>query len=301
MAVFSRVASTRSFSGAARELGISQATASKHVQTLEGWLGVRLLHRTTRRVALTEAGQSFFVQCVRILEEMETARSVAQHEASVRGNMRITAPVAFGSTRLGPLVVDFMQRHPELSLDIELSDRQVDIIEEGYDLAIRTGAADGPGLTAWRLMPLEYVLCAAPAYLARHGVPRSPAELRSHHCIAGMDSLASWHFQGPEGEAEVPIYGRLHVNNAMLRRDAARAGAGILLCADFLVEDDFATGCLIRLLPEHKPAGSALHAVSPVHRAGSPRVRTLVSHLTAQLGAAQTIGATLPIGATPGA
>jgi DNA-binding transcriptional LysR family regulator len=286
MAVFSRVASTRSFSGAARELGISQATASKHVQMLEGWLGVRLLHRTTRRVGLTEAGQSFFLQCSRILEEMETARSVAQDEASVRGNMRITAPVAFGSTRLGPLVVDFMQRHPELSLNIELSDRQVDIIEEGYDLAIRTGPAEGPGLMAWRLMPLDYVLCAAPAYLARHGVPRSPSELRGHHCIAGMDSLVNWQFQGPEGETEVPIYGRLHVNNAMLRRDAARAGAGILRCADFLVEEDFANGRLIRLLPEYKPAGSALHAVSPAFRAGTPRVRTLVSHLAAQLGAA---------------
>lgn len=285
MAVFSRVASTRSFSGAARELGISQATASKHVQTLEGWLGVRLLHRTTRRVGLTEAGQSFFLQCSRILEEMETARSVAQDEASVRGNMRITAPVAFGSTRLGPLVVDFMQRHPELSLDIELSDRQVDLIEEGYDLAIRAGTADGPGLMAWRLMPLDYVLCAAPVYLARHGVPRSPAELHDHHCIAGTGLPVAWQFQGPAGETAVPIHGRLHVNNAMLRRDAARAGAGILLCADFLVEDDFANGRLVRLLPEHKPTGSALHAVSPAYRAGSPKVRTLVSHLATQLGA----------------
>jgi DNA-binding transcriptional LysR family regulator len=286
MAVFSRVASTRSFSGAARELGISQATASKHVQMLEGWLGVRLLHRTTRRVALTEAGQSFFLQCSRILEEMEAARSAAKHEAPVRGNMRIAAPVGFGSARLGPLVVGFMQRNPELSLHIELSDRQVDIIEEGYDLAIRTGLAAGPGLTTWRLMPLDYVLCAAPAYLARHGVPRTPTELRGHHCIAGTDLPGSWQFHGPEGETEVPIYGRLQVNNAMLRRDAARAGAGILLCADYLVEEDFANGRLVRLLPEHKPAGNALHAASPEYRAATPKVRSLVNHLTAQLGAA---------------
>jgi DNA-binding transcriptional LysR family regulator len=285
MAVFSRVASTRSFSGAARELGISQATASKHVQMLESWLGVRLLHRTTRRVALTEAGQSFFLQCSRILEDMEAARSAAKDEIPVRGNMRIAAPVAFGSTRLGPLVVDFMQRNPELSLNIELSDRQVDIIEEGYDLAIRTGPTQGPGLTAWRLMPLDYVLCAAPAYLSRHGVPRSPAELRGHHCIAGTDSPSTWQFHGPEGETEVPIYGRLQVNNAMLRRDAARAGAGILLCAGYLVEEDFNNGRLVRVLPEHKPAGSALHAVSPAHRAASPKVRSLVNHLTTQLGA----------------
>jgi DNA-binding transcriptional LysR family regulator len=284
MAVFSRVASTRSFSGAARELGISQATASKHVQMLEGWLGIRLLHRTTRRVSLTDAGESFFVQCSRILEEMESARSTAKPETPVRGNMRISAPVVFGSTRLGPLVVDFMRLHPELSLNIELSDRSVDLIEEGFDLAIRTEPANGPGLTAWPLMSLNFVLCAAPSYLARHGVPRSPSDLQGHHCIAGTNTPANWQFSGPEGDTEVPIYGRLQVNNAILRRDAARAGAGILLCADYLVDADFATGHLVRLLPEHKPAAGALHAVSPAYRAASPKVRNLVSHLAAQLG-----------------
>src|ERR1700758_2981386 len=150
MTVFAKVATTRSFSGAARELGISQATASKHVQTLEDWLGARLLHRTTRRVALTEAGESFFVQCSRILEDMEAARSAAKPQAPVRGNMRITAPVVFGSTRLGPLVVDFLQQHPDLSLNVELSDRSVDLIEEGYDLAIRTAPTNVNGLVAWR-------------------------------------------------------------------------------------------------------------------------------------------------------
>ena len=149
MAVFAKVASTRSFSGAARELGISQATASKHVQTLEDWLGARLLHRTTRRVALTEAGEGFFVQCARILEDMEAARSAVRSESPVRGSMRITASVVFGSTRLGPLVSDFLHQHPELTLNVELSDRSVDLIEEGYDLAIRAGAAGGTGLVAW--------------------------------------------------------------------------------------------------------------------------------------------------------
>jgi DNA-binding transcriptional LysR family regulator len=285
MTVFAKVASTRSFSGAARELGISQATASKHVQTLEDWLGVRLLHRTTRRVALTDVGESFFVQCSRILEDMETARSAAKPEAPVRGSMRITAPVVFGSTRLGPLVVDFMHLHPELSLNVELSDRSVDLIEEGYDLAIRTGPTTGSGLVAWPLMPLNYVLCAAPSYLSRNGTPGSPAELSAHSCITGTDTSGSnWRFEGPDGQTNVPIYGRLQVNNAMLRCGAARAGAGVLLCADYLVEDDINGGRLVRLLPDHKPEGSTLHAVSPTYRAGSPKVRSLVSHLTTQLG-----------------
>src|SRR5262249_41447394 len=218
MAVFAKVASARSFSGAARELGISQATASKHVQTLEDWLGARLLHRTTRRVALADIGERFFFQCSRILEEMEAARSAAKPEAPVRGSMRITAPVVFGSTRLGPLVVDFMRQHPELSLNVELSDRSVDLIEEGYDLAIRTSPTTGTGLVAWPLMPLNYMLCAAPSYLSRHGVPTTPSELSGHHCITGTDPIAaSWQFHGPNGSSEVPIFGRLQVNNALLR------------------------------------------------------------------------------------
>ncbi len=286
MTVFAKVASARSFSGAARELGISQATASKHVQTLEDWVGARLLNRTTRRVALTEAGESFFVQCSRILEEMEAARSAAKPETPVRGSMRITAPVVFGSTLLGPLVVNFMEQHPEVSLNVELSDRSVDLMEEGFDLAIRTAPATGNGLVAWPLMPLEYVLCASPSYLTFHGQPTTPLELSGHHCITGTDANgARWTFEGAQGETEVPIYGRLQVNNALLRCEAARAGAGILLCPDYLVQEDLSAGRLVRLLPDHRPTGSMLHAVSPSHRAGSLRVRSLVQHLTSQLAA----------------
>ena len=284
MTVFTKVASARSFSGAARELGISQATASKHVQTLEDWLGARLLNRTTRRVALTDAGESFFFQCSRILEEMEAARSAAKPETPVRGSMRITAPVVFGSTLLGPLVVDFMTQHPEVSLNVELSDRSIDLMEEGFDLGIRTTRATESGLVAWPLMPLEYVLCASPAYLASHGQPETPFELSGHHCITGTDANGvSWTFQGEKGETQVPIYGRLQVNNALLRCEAARAGAGILLCPDYLVQEDIIAGRLVRLLSDFRPTGSMLHAVSPAYRAGSPKVRSLVHHLTTQL------------------
>jgi DNA-binding transcriptional LysR family regulator len=286
MTVFAKVAATRSFSGAARELGISQATASKHVQTLEEWLGTRLLHRTTRRVALTDAGESFFIQCSRILEDMEAARNSTKSEAPVTGSMRISAPVVFGSTRLGPLVVDFLQKHPQLSLSVILTDRSVDLVEEGYDLAIRTRPTDAAGLIAWRLMPLNYVVCAAPSYLALHGTPGAPAELGRHSCITNSpDHRGVWRFTGPTGDTEVPIYSRLHLNNAMLRCEAARAGAGVLMCADYLVEREIAQGTLVRLLPDHAPAAENLHAVSPSYRATSPKVRSLVNHLTAHLGA----------------
>ncbi len=284
MTVFARVAATRSFSGAARELGISQATASKHVQTLEDWLGARLLHRTTRRVALTDIGESFYVQCARILEEMDQARHAARPEAPVRGNLRITAPVVFGSMRLGPLVVDFLHRNPDVSLSIDLSDRPIDLIEEGYDLAIRTGHTEAEGLVAHRLMPLHYLLCAAPAYLGRHGVPNEPADLAQHHCITGApEGSGSWRFLGADGEVEVQIFGRLVINNALLRCDAARAGAGVLLCAEYLVTEDVAAGRLVRLLPGYTPMAEELHAVCPVYRAVSPKVRSLITHLATRL------------------
>ncbi len=284
MMVFAKVASTRSFSGAARELGISQATASKHVQTLEEWLGARLLHRTTRRVDLTEAGESFFVQCARILEDMEAARGALRPQAPLRGSMRIVAPVAFGSTRLGPLLAAFLRQHSELSLSVELSNRWIDVIEEGYDLAIRTETIAGEGLVAFRLMPVNYVLCAAPAYLARHGTPTTPADLARHLCIAGTRAPGTaWRFTGPDGETEVAIPGRLQVTNALLRRDVARAGAGVMRCADYLVEEDIAAGRLVRLM-EHCSLGSEmLHAVCPADRATTPKTRGLISHLTMHL------------------
>lgn len=134
-------------------------------------------------------------------------------------------------------------------------------------------------------MPLDYVLCASPCYISRHGEPALPGELSSHHCITGTDpATGNWTFKGPDGESEVAIFGRLQVNNAVLRRDAARAGAGVLLCAEYLVEDDLSSGRLVKLLPDHAPVGGTLHAVAPAYRAGSPRVRSLVNHLTMQLG-----------------
>ncbi|MBN8896645.1 MAG: LysR family transcriptional regulator, partial [Rhodospirillales bacterium] len=166
MTVFARVAASRSFSAAARDLGISQATASKHVQTLEDWIGTRLLHRTTRRVGLTEAGESFYAQCTRILEDMETARQVGTPDARIRGTLRFTAPVAFGSALLGPLLVRFTQLYPDLALNVTLVDRPVDLVEEGYDLALQVihgplEDARQPGMLLQQLMPMPFEVCAA--------------------------------------------------------------------------------------------------------------------------------------------
>lgn len=292
MTVFSRVVATRSFSAAARDLGISQATASKHVQTLESWLGARLLHRTTRRVNLTEAGESFYAQCTRILEDMEAARQTGKPDARLRGHLRISAPVAFGSTSFGALLVEFMEQNAELSLSVILCDRPVDVIEEGYDVAIRVGhPGDDPppqtGMTAQALAPVRFVVCAAPAYLQKHGAPETPAELARHTCLTDTRHPGDiWRFSGIRGVSEVPVTGHLKTDNGLLRRSAARAGAGILLAPEFLVEDDLATGRLMKILPGDTPPAGILEVVCPAHRAASPKVRALVAFLSTRIGAA---------------
>jgi len=285
MRAFVRVARLRSFSGAARELGVSQATVSKHVQMLEDWLGVHLFHRTTRRVALSEAGEIFLVKFNRVLEDIEAARESVGPAAPIRGNLRITAPVAFGSTCLGPLIVDFLQQHPDLSVNIELLDRTVDVIEEGFDLAISADPIDSASLVSHRLTGLNYIACASPHYLANHPVPTQPLDLADHDCIIGSGSATeTWRFAGPKGDLDVEIRGRLQVNSALLRRDAARAGAGILFSADYLVRDDITAGRLVRVLPDFTTNAGTMSAICSPHSAAMPKVRSLVTFLVQQLG-----------------
>jgi DNA-binding transcriptional LysR family regulator len=290
MTVFARVAATRSFSAAARQLGISQATASKHVQTLEGWIGTRLLHRTTRRVGLTEAGETFFTQCTRILEDMEAARQAGTPEAKLRGTLRVSAPVVFGSTRLAGLAVDFMRESPELSLSVTLCNRPVDVIEEGYDVAIRisrsrTPTGDDTGLTVQHLGTVHFAVCASPAYLTAYGVPETPDDLVRHVCLTHARHLGDvWRFDGPEGETEVAVIGRLKSDNGQLRREAACHGGGIVLAPDYLVDDDLAAGRLVRLLPDYAPVPATLDAVCSAQRGASPKVRSFTAFLAARLG-----------------
>lgn len=289
MTVFARVAATRSFSAAARQLGISQATASKHVQTLEGWIGTRLLNRTTRRVGLTEAGETFFAQCTRILEDMEAARNTGASETRLHGTLRVSAPVAFGSTCLAALAAEFMSENPELALNISLCDRPVDVVEEGYDLAIRidrgqSSAADESGLIVQRLATVRFAVCASPNYLAAHGRPGSLDDLAHHSCLTHARHLGDiWRFVGPEGETEVAVSGRLKSDNGLLRREAAYRGAGILMAPDYLVRDDLAAGRLMRLLPDYRPLPASLDAVSPAQRGNPPKVRGFTQFLAARL------------------
>jgi DNA-binding transcriptional LysR family regulator len=281
MAVFSRVATTRSFSGAARELGISQATASKHVQTLEEWLGARLLERTTRRVDLTEFGQGFLAQCTRILEEVADARLANQPDGALHGEIRLSAPVAYGIARLGPALAVFMRTHPAVSLNVTLSDRAVNVTEEGFDLALRIAEPSQPDMLARFVQAIPYVVCASPDYVARHGAPTSPQDLTRHSCaIDANPPHATWRFAGPRGDINVAVAGRLHSNSAPLLRDAALAGEVVLCAPAFLVERDIGSGTLVALLPDYVPRAGALHAIIPRNRQLSPKVRALLALLT---------------------
>jgi len=286
MTVFARVATTRSFSAAARELGISQATASKHVQVLESWLGTRLLHRTTRQVGLTVAGHDFYSQATRILEDMEAARQAGQTAATLRGNLRIAIPVGFGASRLAALVLDFMNEHTELSVSITVCDRPVDLIEEGFDLSIRVWPRppDDQGMVIQPMLTLRYAVCAAPGYLRAHGAPQVPADLSRMPCLTDDHYFGTvWPFTGPDGETEILVKSRLKADNPMLRRVAALAGAGILLIPEILVEDDLAEGRLIRLLPNFALRTQRLDAVALAHRAAAPKVRQFIAFLAARL------------------
>lgn len=291
MTVFARVAAARSFSTAAKELGMSQATASKHIQALESWVGTRLLNRTTRRVALTDAGETFFAQCSRILEDMETARHVGRPHARLRGTLRITAPVSIGSTILGSVLVGFMRENPDLSLNVTLVDRPVDLIEEGYDLALQVVhgkpqvAAHDMGLVVQSVMEVEFIVCAAPEYLARAGTPETPQDLTKHVCLTDTRHPGDrWQFLGPEGVIDVPVSGMLKSDNGLLRRQAARAGGGVLLLPALVLRDDIANGHLVPLLSGYRAPPASLCAICPGVRVALPKLRRLIAFLTERLG-----------------
>ncbi|QRK06261.1 LysR family transcriptional regulator [Archangium violaceum] len=288
MAVFTRVVASGSLSKAGRELGMSPAGVSHHLRALEDWLGARLLNRTTRRLSLTEVGTGFHARCVRILEEVEEARSAVDAlQATPRGLLRVNAPITFGMRHLSPAIADYLAAHPEMAIDIALSDRRVDLLEEGIDVAIRIGVLADSSLVARRLAPSRSVLCAAPAYVERFGSPSSPADLVHHQCLeyTYRSTPGEWRFVGPEGKEEsVSIRGRLTATNGELLRIAALRGLGLTLAPTFIVGEDLAAGRLVCLMPGYEPAEVAIHAVYPQGRHLSAKVRSFVDFLAARFG-----------------
>lgn len=290
MRTFRAVVDAGSFSAAARSLSITTAWASKLVSQLEEHLGAQLLVRTTRRLALTDAGHLYLERCVRLLGDLEEAEhSVGRLQESPRGRLRVSAPMSFGLIRLAPLLPDFQRRFPEVELDVLLNDRRIDLVEEGIDVAVRIGAGlEDSTLVARKLGTGERVVCAAPSYLRAHGTPRHPRELAGHRCLRYSVHAApgTWEFDGPEEHVTVDVRGPLQVNNSIALRAAAVAGVGIILAPDFVVEEDLHAKKLRRILPAWTPSGYRVFAVSPPTRFATPKARAFVDLLAHALGPA---------------
>lgn len=287
MTTFLQVVETGSITATARRLQLSKSVVSKRVTDLEAALGVTLLHRSTRQVVPTERGGELAEQVRGLLLRLDEAiEAVADKAGSLRGMLRLTAPMSFATLHLGPILADFARRHPALELAIDLDDRQADLIGGGYDLAVRIGRLADSSLIARRLCTSRRVVCCSPDYARRKDLPRSVEELGRHECIdyAHVHASRLWRFEpaAPGGEPRaVLIRGRICANNGEMMRDAAIAGLGLAILPLFLVAPALRDGRLRVVLPEAAPLPDTVHAVYPPARHVPPKVRALIEHLAA--------------------
>jgi DNA-binding transcriptional LysR family regulator len=289
IAVFVRVVEAASFTQAADALGISQSVVSRSVTALESRLGVRLLNRTTRRLSLTEAGSDLYRRASHALAELEEAElEVTRYQAEPRGLLRVSAPTSFSLMHLAPLVQPFLARNPGVRLNLQLDDRQVDIVDEGYDLAIRVSRLADSQLVAQRLAPARQAVCGSPAYFEKHGVPERPEDLVHHECIVYTygQSPGKWRFQARNGgdEIVVPVQGTLQTNNGIVERAAALEGLALCMLPTFYVGDELRSGALRAVLCDFPPVELGIYAVYPQRRNLSPKVRAYVDYLREQFG-----------------
>ncbi len=288
MLLFAQVVKARSFSAAAAHLGISKSRVSKSVARLETALGVRLLQRSTRRLNLTEIGEAYFEHCNRILDELARADStVGSLHQEPRGTLKFSAPVAFSTLHLAPALPDFMAQYPDLRVDMTISDRLVDLVEAGYDLALRIAPEpSGPNLVARRLAPIRRKICASPAYLARCGVPQTPAELMVHNCLdyTCMNTDGCWHLYGPAGEEIIPVSGSLRINDDEALSQAVLGGLGLALLPTFIVGGELRAGRLVEVLPDYQPVGRFIYAVHLPDRHLPLKVRVFIEFLQQRFG-----------------
>ena len=282
--IFARVVTAKGMSAAGRELGLSPAVISKRIRRLEERLGVRLLQRTTRQIALTEAGQGFYERVVSILASVEEAEAwVARGNAMARGVLRVSAPTSFGRLHIAPHLKRFLEAHAAVTVDLVLSDAFVDVVGENFDLAVRIAELADSSLVAKRLAPNHRLLCAAPDYLKRHGTPRSVADLAGHTLLA--HNADHWRLEGPEGPVAVRIDSPLRTNSSEVVREAVLAGIGIALRSTWDIGPELQAGKLKAVLPGY--GGSrhlAVHAVYPSRRHLEQKVRAFVDFLAALYG-----------------
>ncbi|WP_287029184.1 LysR family transcriptional regulator [Pseudomonas sp. UBA6310] len=281
MRIFVGVLDNRSFTAAADALGLSKQFVSRRVAALEERLGVRLLNRSTRKLDVTTLGHAYYERAKRILSDVDDVeQAIAQQSAAPRGSLRLSAPMSFGTLHLSTLIPEFLRRYPQVSIEMDLNDRAVDLLGEGYDMAVRIGVLADSSLIARQIAPLEIVTCCSPGYLAERGAPQTPADLRDHECLLyGHGKNVEWSYQ-INGKAQgFPLSGRLRVNNGELIRDAAIAGLGIACLPTFIIGEALADGRLVPLLQRFGPPQSKVYAVYPQHRQSSLVVKAFVDYL----------------------
>tara|TARA_R110000868_G_scaffold4192_5_gene26091 strand:+ start:345 stop:1250 length:906 start_codon:yes stop_codon:yes gene_type:complete len=278
------VAELGHFSGAATRLGLSSSHVSRQIARLEDRLQTRLFYRSTRKVSLTEAGQTFLQHCQRLQDARDEAlQAITDLGNEPKGLLRMTCAVAYGESFIMPLVDDFMQRHPQLRVEMTLTNQTLDLLHGSYDLAIRLGRLQDSSMIATRIAPRHMYLCAAPTYLAHHGAPHSLSELPRHNCLIGSSDV--WSFQQRGKEVPVRVQGSWRCNSGQAVLEAALRGFGLCQLPDYYVREHLRSGALRALLPQHQPPHTAVWALYPQQRHLSPKVRQLVDYL--KLGLAQ--------------
>lgn len=286
MKTFAAVVDAGSFVQAADALSLSKPAVSRHVAELEQRLGVRLLHRTTRKLSLTEEGRLFYGRCKTLLADVEVAEEeITSQSVAVKGLIKVNVPVSYGLLQLAPLWPEFMARYPEIEMDITLADRMVDLVEEGFDLAVRIARLPNSSLVSRKLAATRLVLCASPGYLKKHGQPLHPSELLQH-AVLSYSLLASgdqWNFEGPEGSVAVTVKPVMRTNSGDTCIAAARKHQGVVLQPSFMVDADLHSGALVELMPQYRSIEFGIFAVYPTRQYVSPKVRALIDFLARAL------------------
>jgi DNA-binding transcriptional LysR family regulator len=286
MRVFAAVADAGSFVAAATTLGLSKPAVSRYVSELEARLRVRLMHRTTRKLSLTPEGEVFLVRCREILSSIAASEAEVSTGSEIAyGLLKVSVPVSFGIEHLAPLWAKFLELHPGVSLEIQLADRVIDLVHDGFDLAVRIARLPDSTLIAHKLASTPLVLCASPKYLALQGAPEHPSELARHHVISYtlLPSGDHWQFEGADGVVTVKVRPRLWTNNGDTCVAAAVRGAGVILQPTFLVSKGLASGELVELLPGYRSHELGIYAVYPTRKFVPPKVRALVDFLAREL------------------
>ena len=287
MSVFVCAADKRSFAEAAEVFGISPTMVGKHIQSLEQRVGSRLLNRTTRRQSLTEVGRIYYERCKQLLADAEAADAcTAEMLAAPRGLLKIHAPVSFGSQRLAPALTTYLRRYPDVEVDLTVSDRSVDLVEEGFEAAIQIGPLPDSWLVATALKPYNMWLTAAPYYLTQAGTPQTAQDLAKHNCLgfAYWSKKNVWRLRKGDRTESVQVKGRLMVNNGQALRTAALQGLGIIMQPEILVGDDVAAGRLVRILPDYEPPYRPMYLVYVADRRPTPKLKSFIDFVVESFG-----------------